>query len=125
MPFQIIRADITKLKCDAVVNPANSALNGGGGVDGAIHRAAGEELKVACRILGHCEVGKAVITPGFALSAKYIIHTVGPRYIDGYHGEAALLCSCYEKSLQLATAHRCNSVAFPLIAAGSYGYPKP
>jgi O-acetyl-ADP-ribose deacetylase (regulator of RNase III) len=121
--IEIVEDDITRLDVDAIVNAANKTLLGGGGVDGAIHRAAGPELRTACALLGGCNTGEAKITPGFGLPARYVIHTVGPVWGGGERGENKLLAGCYRNALALAQAHGLASIAFPAISTGAYGFP--
>ena len=124
MRIEAVQGDITRQDVDAIVNAANQSLGGGGGVDGAIHRAAGAaELHEACAALGGCPTGDARATPGFRLSARWIVHAVGPRYRDGRHGEQELLASCYRRALEVADEAGARSVAFPAISTGIYGYP--
>lgn len=122
--MQVFQGDITKVKVDAIVNAANNTLLGGFGVDGAIHREGGGEILEACKKIGGCKTGEAVITTAGKLPAKYVIHTVGPVWFDGNNNEAEKLSSCYHKSLQLAIDNRCRSIAFPNISTGAYGFPK-
>ena len=124
MPIHVIREDITKIKCDAIVNPTNNDLDGSGSIDAKIHKLAGHELKEECRKIGYCKTGEAVLTRGYQLLSKYVIHTVGPIWIDGLHNEAALLESCYRNCLEIAKAKKCKSMAFPIISSGTFKFPK-
>ena len=124
MELELFRGDITGLDVDAIVNAANTTLLGGGGVDGAIHRAAGKELLAACRLLHGCKTGEAKATPGFRLRARWVFHAVGPRWHGGSHREEALLASCYRRCLELAAEHQARSIAFPAISTGIYRFPR-
>lgn len=124
MQLELFRGDITGLDVDAIVNAANTTLLGGGGVDGAIHRAAGKELLAACRLLRGCKTGQAKATPGFQLRARWVFHAVGPRWHGGSHGEEALLASCYRRCLELAAENAVRSIAFPAISTGIYRFPR-
>lgn len=124
MPLHIIRNDLTSMACDAVVNPTDEVLSGSGGVDAQLHRAAGEQLDQACAHIGHCAPGSAVLTEGYDLPARYIIHTVGPRWVGGEHGERETLAACYRSALSIAREKKLSSIAFPIISAGTFGFPK-
>jgi O-acetyl-ADP-ribose deacetylase (regulator of RNase III) len=121
--IEVVRGDLTRQRVDAIVNAANESLLGGGGVDGAIHRVAGPELLAACRAIGGCPPGEARITPGFRLPARYVIHTVGPVWRGGQHGEDTVLANCYRSAMRLARANRLETLAFPSIGTGAYGFP--